>query len=133
MYDTKLFRNIQNVIGGLDDVDFVTIWNAYCDEARTGDDCIYAMDELDVLCDYTATEALERFWFGEDAETNCDHANPMRDWFSFNGYANIVTADNPHYLASLDDLTYWIIDNNNSLDNGEFEELLDKYNNANPA
>lgn len=127
MYDTKLFNSIRDILEDLDDGDFVEIWNAYCDEERRNDDCIYAMDDLDELCAYTAAEALERFWFGEDAETNCDHANPMRDWFSFNGYANIVTADNPHYLACLDDLAYWVIDNGNPLDNDEIEELLDEY------
>lgn len=76
------------------------------------DDRYYSMDELDEL--YTGTEPseiLRRAFFGYDEETYTTDRdgnktygafNPNRDYFRYNGYGNLVSADYKDYSAHLD-------------------------------
>lgn len=76
------------------------------------DDRYYSMDELDEL--YTGTEPseiLRRAYYGYDAETyNTDGSgnreygqfNPNREYFTYNGYGNLVSADYKDYSGHLD-------------------------------
>ena len=78
-----------------------------------GDDRYYSMDELNEL--YSGVEPdeiLRRAFYGYDSETwNTDsHGertygafNPNRDYFTFNGYGNLVSADYKDYSAHLDE------------------------------
>ena len=78
-----------------------------------GDDRYYSMDELDEL--YAGTEPseiLNRAFFGYDEETyttdssgNREYGqfNPNRDFFRYNGYGNLVSADYKDYSALLDE------------------------------
>ena len=77
-----------------------------------GDDRYYSMDELSEL--YSGADPIEllnRAYFGHDAETwhTDSHGekeygpfNPNRDYFTFNGYGNLVSADYKDYSAFLD-------------------------------
>ena len=77
-----------------------------------GDDRYFPMDELDEL--YTGTEPseiLRRAYYGYDAETyitdgsgNKEYGqfNPNREYFTYNGYGNLVSADYKDYSAHLD-------------------------------
>ena len=77
-----------------------------------GDDRYYSMDELNEL--YSGADPIEllnRAYFGYDAETwhTDSHGekeygpfNPNRDYFTFNGYGNLVSADHKDYSAFLD-------------------------------
>lgn len=78
-----------------------------------GDDRYYLMEELnDLFCDQDPIELLNRAYFGHDAETwhTDSHGekeygafNPNREYFTFNGYGNLVSADFKDYSAFLDD------------------------------
>lgn len=77
-----------------------------------GDDRYYTMDELDEF--YTRTEPSEilyRAFYGYDAETyttdgsgNREYGqfNPNREYFTYNGYGNLVSADYKDYTNYLD-------------------------------
>lgn len=77
-----------------------------------GDNRYYTMDELDEL--YTGTEPseiLRRAFYGYDEETYITDGsgdreygqfNPNRDFFTYNGYGNLVSADYKDYTGSLD-------------------------------
>lgn len=77
-----------------------------------GDNRYYTMDELDEL--YTGTEPseiLRRAFYGYDEETyitdgsgNREYGqfNPNRDFFTYNGYGNLVSADYKDYTGYLD-------------------------------
>lgn len=77
-----------------------------------GDDRYYSMDELNEL--YSGTDPIDllnRAYFGRDAETwhTDSHGekeygpfNPNREYFTFNGYGNLVSADYKDYSALLD-------------------------------
>lgn len=78
-----------------------------------GDDRIYSMDELSEL--YSGTDPIEllnRAYFGYDAETwhTDSHGekeygpfNPNRDYFTFNGYGNLVSMDYKDYSDHMDE------------------------------
>lgn len=77
-----------------------------------GDDRYYSMDELDELYNGSElSEVLRRAFYGYDEETyhTDSHGereygpfNPNRDYFRFNGYGNLVSANYKDYSAQLD-------------------------------
>lgn len=82
-------------------------WNGYL-----GDDRYYFMEELDELyADETPTNILYRAFYGHDSETWTTDAhgkkeygpfNPNREYFTYNGYGNLVSADYKDYSGHLD-------------------------------
>jgi hypothetical protein len=110
--DTELFNS---AIEELDN------YNGYL-----GDDRYYEMDMLpELLCGLSAIDLLNRAYFGRDdenwhtdahGEKIYDSFNPNREYFYFNGYGNLVSANYKDYSALLDD--YFIdaiIENQNNL------------------
>lgn len=93
------------------------IFNACIEELDSyngylGDDRYYEMDMIDEF--YTNGDPLEllrRAYYGHDAETyhtdeygrrEYGEFNPNRDYFYYNGYGNLVSADYKDYSAHLD-------------------------------
>lgn len=77
-----------------------------------GDDRYYSMEELDELyCDTKPLDILYRVFYGYDEDTSTENNytefNPNRDYFRFNGYGNLVSADYKDYSARLD---HWAIE-----------------------
>lgn len=109
------------------------------------DDRYYSMDELDEL--YTGTEPseiLHRAFYGYDAETyNTDGSgkkeygqfNPNREYFTYNGYGNLVSADYKDYSAYLDNYAIEEMSENRNYiytieNNEELTELFDELEQA---
>lgn len=77
-----------------------------------GDDRYFTMDELDEhYIGIEPSEILNRAYYGYDAETyttdgsgNREYGqfNPNRDYFTYNGYGNLVSADYKDYTSYLD-------------------------------
>ena len=77
-----------------------------------GDDRYYNMEELDELYNgIEPTEILSRAFYGYDADTwhTDSHGekqygpfNPNRDYFTYNGYGNLVSSDYKDYSYKLD-------------------------------
>lgn len=96
-----------------------------------GDDRYYSMDELDELYSGTEpSEILRRAFYGHDAETYTTDAegnrsygefNPNRDYFTFNGYGNLVSADYKDYSAHLD---HWAVES--MLENRQYIDSIDR-------
>lgn len=109
---------VNDILGYLRDNedDFVELmeeldsWNGYL-----GDDRWYDMDELNELyCGTEPIEILQRAYFGIDNDDwTIDHHgekrsasfNPNRNYFSFNGYSNLVSSDYRDYSDYLTDTT----------------------------
>jgi hypothetical protein len=82
-----------------------------------GDDRYYNMEDLDELYSgVEATEILTRAFYGYDSETwTIDESgnktygsfNPNREYFSYNGYGNLVSSDYKDYSDKLD---HWFVD-----------------------
>lgn len=77
--------------------------NEYLSEMNP-DDCIYSMDDLNEITNFNALEAITRAFFGYDFNPFTDSResfNPNREYFAFNGYANLVSIDERDYAAWL--------------------------------
>ena len=100
-----------------------------------GDDRYYSMDELDELYSGTEpTEILRRAFYGYDEDTSTEDRhtefNPNRDYFRYNGYGNLVSADYKDYSDHLDAWAVESMDENRgdiyAIDeNDELSELFD--------
>lgn len=77
-----------------------------------GDDRYYEMDLLDEFYqDTEPTELLQRVFYGHDEDTtwtdergekHYTEFNPNREYFTYNGYGNLVSSDYKDYSAHLD-------------------------------
>lgn len=107
-----------------------------------GDDRYFSMDELDELCNGTEpSELLRRAFYGYDEQTYTTDRdgdktygafNPNREYFRYNGYGNLVSADYKDYTGQLDKYAVESMSENrsyiDSIDNDEeltalFDEL----------
>jgi hypothetical protein len=105
------------------------------------DDRYFSMDELDELHNGTEpSEILRRAFFGYDEETYTTDRdgnktygafNPNRDYFRYNGYGNLVSADYKDYTGQLDKYAVESMSENRSYvdsidDNEELSALFDE-------
>lgn len=105
------------------------------------DDRYYSMEELDELyAGIEVTEILRRAFYGYDAETyttdgsgNREYGqfNPNREYFCYNGYGNLVSADYKDYSAFLDRYAVEAMSENRRYidtieDNEELNKLFDE-------
>lgn len=82
-----------------------------------GDERFYDMESLNDIYHATdPTEILTRAFYGHDADTYHTNAhgervygafNPNRDYFTFNGYGNLISCDWKDYSAHLDK---WLVE-----------------------
>lgn len=134
----EFFKENENVFN--DCIEELDGYNGYLN-----DDRYYSMDELDEL--YTGTEPseiLRRAYYGYDAETyttdgsgNKEYGqfNPDREYFTYNGYGNLVSADYKDYSAHLDNYAVEAMSENRNYidtieDNEELAELFDELEQA---
>ena len=99
------------------------------------DDRYYSMDDLDEFYSGTeATEIVRRAFYGHDAETwNTDaHGNkeygafnPNREYFTYNGYGNLVSADYKDYSGYLDEYAITaMLENRQYIDSIKYDDEL---------
>jgi hypothetical protein len=101
-----------------------------------GDDRYYEMYELDEFySECKPSELLMRVFYGYDEDTSSENNhtefNPNREYFRYNGYGNLVSADYKDYSAHLDHLAIENLEENRTEveaidDNSELSELFDK-------
>ena len=101
----ELFENDEELFNGT--IEELDNYNGYL-----GDDRYYSMDDLpELLGGLSAIDLLNRAYFGRDDDnwhTNAhgekiyDSFNPNREYFTFNGYGNLVSANYKDYSTRLD-------------------------------
>lgn len=101
----EFFKNNEDIYN--EAIEELDSYNGYL-----GDDRYFSMDELDELHNGTEpSELLRRAFFGYDEETYTTDRdgnktygafNPNRDYFRYNGYGNLVSADYKDYSGQLD-------------------------------
>ena len=106
-----------------------------------GDDRYYSMDELDELHNgIEPSELLRRAFFGYDEETYTTDRdgnktygafNPNREYFRYNGYGNLVSADYKDYSGMLEPFAIEVMRENRDYidsidDNEELTALFDE-------
>ena len=130
----KYFENNEDIFN--DCMEELDSYNGYL-----GDDRYYSMDELDELHNgIEPSELLRRAFFGYDEETYTTDRdgnktygafNPNRDYFRYNGYGNLVSADYKDYSVMLDKYAVESMSDNRSDidsidDNEELTALFDE-------
>ena len=108
------------------------------------DDRYYDMYELDDLMEFkSATDLLNMAFFGHDEDTyhtdrygDREHGafNPNRDYFTFNGYGNLISSNYKDYSAHLDRYFIEALEEDRDYigaidDNKELSELFDELEN----
>ena len=109
------------------------------------DDRYYPMEELDELyIGVEPSEILRRAYYGYDADTyttdgsgNKEYGqfNPNREYFTYNGYGNLVSTDYKDYSAHLDNYAVEEMSENRDYintikDNEELTRLFDELEKA---
>lgn len=102
-----------------------------------GDNRYYPIEELDEICNGTEpSEIIRQAFFGYDEETyNTDRDenenktygafNPYRDYFRYNAYGNLVSADYKDYSSMLEPFTIEAMrENRDYIESIENEEEL---------
>ena len=105
--------------------EMVELHNSYCDAANRMDDYIYSTGDLDEVLKWrTPTDILSMGFYGD--------FRPHHDFFWFNGYGNLKSAD---YITDMPilaiDIANYILSEEDSLGNDEIQEMLDKEDNDN--
>lgn len=134
----RINERILEVLKELDDSDIISIWNSYCDEVNRYDDRIYYMEELnDIFQGQDADYILCRAFYGHDEGIENSSFNPVRDYFMFNAYGNLVSFDYASFNQysgkfMLSDFDYevnsiidYMIDNHDSFGIDEVEDILE--------
>ena len=113
------YEQVKEVLDDMDISELVTIHNEWCDAAGYMDNWIYPMDEFDDIMDgQSPWEITRAAFFGE--------FNPTRDYFWFNGYANLESGDGWHDLPiDTSDIADFIVKNEESFGNSDIESVLE--------
>ena len=119
MNETKKRQKLVDYINSMKTDEIVELHNSYCEAAGYEDDRIYSMYELDELLEgRTPTDILSMGFYGD--------FRPHHDFFWFNGYGNLKSAD---HIADMPifaiDIANYILSAEDSLGNDEIQETLD--------
>lgn len=72
-----------------------------------GDDCYYYMEDLPEYFKNDVENLLNRIYFGYDEDNSTDDQeapfNPMRDFFKYNAYGNLISSDYKDYSSYIDE------------------------------
>ena len=125
MNEMEKRQKLVDYINDMKTEEIVELHNSYCEAAGYEDDRIYSMYELDeILEGRTPTDILSMGFYGD--------FRPHHDFFWFNGYGNLESADYitdmPIYAEDIADFILWKED---SLGNDEIQEILDEEDNDN--
>ena len=120
MNEMEKKQKIVDYINSMNDEEIIELHNLYCEAAECEDDRIYSMYELDELLEgRTPTDILSMGFYGD--------FRPQHDFFWFNGYGNLESAD---YITNMPiyaiDIANYILSNEDSLGNDEIQEILDE-------
>ena len=120
-----MMRNMRDEVmaflNDLDNAEMVRIHNQFCDEARYEDDEIFDMDMLnEMLTGKDPDEILRMAFYGD--------FRPCDEYFRFNGYGNLESADYPVSKGwiDVDEIADYIVENDDALRNDEIRDLMDE-------
>ena len=124
MNETEKREKLVDYINGMGVEEKIALHNAYCDAANCVDDCIYSMDDMEeILYGVDKWELVRMVQFGD---FDC-----MKDFWSFNGYGNMVSYNAWELPIYAEDIADFILSEEDSLDNDEIKEILDGEDNDN--
>lgn len=120
MNEMEKRKKLVEYINGMKNDEIVELHNRYCEAAGYEDDQIYSMYELDELLEgRTPTDILSRGFYGD--------FRPQHDFFWFNGYGNLESADRTNDMPIFAiDIANYILSEEDSLGNDKIQEILDE-------
>lgn len=123
-----------NLFKEMNEAELISVWNEYCYSTNRYDDEIMDSYQLEEWANNSddVIGILNRFYFGSDEERENTSANPNRDYFTFNGYGNIISFDyiynqftDEFSYIDVDDLAEYILENEEAFYNDDVQEILD--------
>lgn len=92
------------------------------------DDRYYYMEELPQFYENDVENLLDRVYFGYDEDYSTEEQkapfNPLRDYFKYNGYGNLVSSNYKDYSSYIDDYLIEELENHKS-DIYEIDDNID--------
>ena len=117
------YETIREALEAMSAQEIINIHNAYCEATNTTNYYIYAMDDFDEIMEgLTPTDIAWRIY--------CGDFNPNREYFWFNGYANLESSDYAPDIIFIDDIARYIDEEDDDLQSLTIEEILEDYNEA---
>lgn len=111
----------------MDSAEIVAIWNEYCSAGGDMDNYIYHMDVFDeIMSGMKPWEIARACYYGGNF---C----PAHNYFWFNGYGNLESADtiwggnNDESPVYIPEISAYIVDEEDALYNDEIQEILDDF------
>lgn len=118
----KKFELIKETLDNMSESDLFWLYKEYMNQAQLYDDEIFDMEEFDdIMSGSTPTDIAQKIFYG--------NFRPNDNYFRFDGYANLESIDWLKDEIDLDEIADYIIDNENSLENSEIQEILDEDDN----
>ena len=119
MNETEKEQKIVDFINGMSVDEKIALHNTYCDAANCMDDCIYAMDEMEVILeDVDKWRLVDMIRYG-----NFDFND---EFWGFNGYGNLDSYDAWELPIYAEDIADYILSKEDSFGNDEIQEMLDE-------
>ena len=120
MNEMEKRKKLVDYINSMKTDEIVALHNDYCEAAGYDNDHIYSMYELDELLEgRTPTDILSMGFYGD--------FRPHHDFFWFNGYGNLESAD---YITDMPifaiDIANYILSEEDSLGDDEIQYILDE-------
>lgn len=117
--ENLLKSKIKEVLENLKTEDEYCIAKEYCIEGNYMDSEPFRIDDIDeILGEMKPSEIIEKY-----GELSTFHSS----YFYYNGYANVTEWNELSDTVSIEELTEYIIDNEDSLYNDEIQSILDEY------
>lgn len=114
------YETIREALEDMSTQEIVNIHNAYCQATRMVDHYIYAMDDFDeIMAGFTPTDIAWKIY--------CGDFNPNREYFWFNGYANLESSDYEPDIIFIDDIARYIDEENDNLQSHAIEDIFEDH------
>ena len=110
-------EKVKEILENLDESELKNMWNEYCRENCYDEQEIFEMCEIDDLfCDVKVSDFLDKL---------SDDFNHTDNYFRYSIYG-LESFDDVSDVADIDELANYIVDNNETFDNDELEELIEE-------
>lgn len=121
MTEEEFKGKLRELLEDMDSEDLIEVWNEYCYNAGYMDDYIEANDLDELLCGKKPSEVLDALYL--------EHYNPNDSYvvYTIYGYKSFDFATSENSPVDISDIIKYIVDNEESLENDDIEELLEEY------
>ena len=111
------YKKIKTALDEMSTAELTNIHNEYCNSIDYMDNYVYSMDEFDeIMSSLSPWEIARCAYYGNFC--------PAHDYFWFNGYGNLCSADFQPDIISTEDIAEYIDANDDALNNDDIAEIL---------